>query len=86
MADQGRIWLQPWLQNLVKTDSFGPVQLFKIRSKLDEIQLKFSSIYQNSIKMMDMKFGNMPQSQIADFPFPIATPPSLVKFIRIITL
>jgi hypothetical protein len=29
-ANQGRIWLQPWLQNLVKTDSFGRVQFFKI--------------------------------------------------------
>jgi hypothetical protein len=30
-ADQGRIWLQPWLQILVKTGNFGLVQIFKIR-------------------------------------------------------
>jgi hypothetical protein len=36
-ADHGRIWLQPWLQNLVKTDGVGPDQFLKIRSKLDEI-------------------------------------------------
>jgi hypothetical protein len=41
-ADHGRIWLIPWLQNMVKTSSFGPIQFLKIRSKLDEIQLKFS--------------------------------------------
>jgi hypothetical protein len=41
-ADQGHIWLQPWLQNLMKIDSFNPVQFFKFRSKLNEIRLKFS--------------------------------------------
>jgi hypothetical protein len=35
-ANQGRIWLKQWLQNLVKTGQFGLVQIFKIRSKFDE--------------------------------------------------
>jgi hypothetical protein len=41
-VDQGRIWLQPWLQNLVKIGNFGSVQFSKILSKINEIQLKFS--------------------------------------------
>jgi hypothetical protein len=41
---------------------------------------------------MDMKFGNVTQSQVANSPLhqsvqhPIATPPSVVEFITIITL
>jgi hypothetical protein len=49
-ADQGRIWLEPWLQNVAKTDGFGSVQIFKTWLKFDDIWLKFSQIYQNLVK------------------------------------